>query len=74
MTNVRQGVVCAGQAGANSDNPKLRIEVTPEMIEAGMCVARDVADMEWEHLPACRAAEIIADIYRAMRLATGDRT
>jgi len=32
-------------------------------------VALDVADIEWESLAASRAADIISDIYKAMRLA-----
>ena len=41
---------------------------TRRLTEVGM-VALDVADIEWESLAASRAADIISDIYKAMRLA-----
>jgi hypothetical protein len=54
--------------GTRCSRERTQIEVTPEMIEAGMRVALDVTD-EWESLAAPRAAEIISDVYTAMRLA-----
>jgi propanediol dehydratase small subunit len=53
--------------------PAEEIEVTPEMIEAGEAVAREIGSDEWALLLQSRVPdrvrEILANIYRSMRTA-----